>query len=352
MTSGGNVPLTTIERLSAQGLSGRTFSDPNEVVGRLLAVQAQDARGARLTIRSRTQGLSAADVDSAFNEGSMVLTWLNRGTLHLVRSEDYAWLHAVTAPRQVNFNLRRLEQEGVSPDQAEKGEAAIRAEIADRGPRTRAELRSALEAAGVPTAGQAFIHVLMYCSLRGQIVRGPMRGGEQQFVLVDEWLGEQASVDTGAALAELARRYLAGHGPAGVRDLAKWAAITLGQAKEGFEAIGDEVVETATDLLRLKGAAAGSEMPAPKLLGPFDPILHGWQSRDFLIPDEQERSVVTTNGIFRPTILVDGQVAGIWRLAAGEIELQPFGEINPAALGALEAEVDDVHRFLRASDRD
>lgn len=333
-------------------MSGEPLGSPDDVVGRLLAVQAQDARGARLTIRSRTNGLSAADVDPAFNEGSMIITWLNRGTLHLVRSEDYRWLHAVTAPRQVKFNLRRLEQEGVSPDQAEKGEVAIRADIADRGPRTRAELRSALEGAGVPTAGQAFIHLLMYCSLRGLIVRGPMRGGEQQFVLVDEWLGKQPPVDTEAALAELARRYLAGHGPAGVRDLAKWAAVTLGQAKAGFAAIGEVVVEAGPGLLRLKDSAAGGEMPAPKLLGPFDPILHGWQSRDFLIPDEQERSVVTTNGIFRPTILVDGQVAGIWRLAAGEIELQPFGEINPAALGALEAEVDDVHRFLRASDRD
>ena len=119
MTSGGNEPLTTIERLSAQGLSGSPFGNSDDVVGRLLAVQAQDARGSRLTIRSRTQGLSAADVDSAFNDGSMVITWLNRGTLHLIRSKDYAWLHEVTAPRQVNFNLRRLEQEGVSPDQAE-----------------------------------------------------------------------------------------------------------------------------------------------------------------------------------------------------------------------------------------
>ena len=352
MTSGGNEPATKIERLSAQGLSGEPLGSPDDVVGRLLAVQAQDARGSRLTIRSRTQGLSAADVDSAFNDGSMVITWLNRGTLHRSRSEDYAWLHEVTAPRQVNFNLRRLEQEGVSPDQAEKGEAAIRTEIADQGPRTRAELRSALEGAGVPTAGQAFIHVLMYCSLRGLIVRGPMRGGEQQFVLVDEWLGERPPVDTEAALAELARRYLAGHGPAGERDLAKWAAITLGQARAGMKAIKNEVVDAGQDLIRLERSGVSEELPPPKLLGPFDPILHGWQSRDFLVPDERERSVVTTNGVFRPTILVDGQVAGIWRLAEGKIELQPFGEIGAAAAGALEEEMEDVHRFLRATDSD
>ncbi len=102
----------------------------------------------------------------------------------------------------------------------------------------------------------------------------------------------------------------------------------------------------------MEPAGVSEELPPPKLLGPFDPILHGWQSRDFLIPDERERSVVTTNGVFRPTILVDGQVAGIWRLAEGKIELQPFGEIGAAAAGALEEEMEDVHRFLRATDSD
>lgn len=61
---------------------------------------------------------------------------------------------------------------------------------------------------------------------------------------------------------------------------------------------------------------------------------------------------MTTNGIFRPSILVDGQVAGIWRLSGGKIELQPFGEIDAVAVGALEAEIEDVHRFLGDADID
>src|SRR3954447_20046217 len=76
-------------RLTAQLLGGEPARDPVAVAERLLAVQAQDPRGARLAIRSRTAGLSAADVDRAFTDDrSIVITWLNRGTLHLVRSED------------------------------------------------------------------------------------------------------------------------------------------------------------------------------------------------------------------------------------------------------------------------
>jgi hypothetical protein len=58
------------------------------VVERLLAVQAQDARGARLTVRARSDGLRASDVDDdALNSGELVTTWVNRGTLHLIRSK-------------------------------------------------------------------------------------------------------------------------------------------------------------------------------------------------------------------------------------------------------------------------
>ena len=87
------------ERFAAQGLSGPSLPDAASVAERLLAVQGQDPRGARLAVRARTEGLTAADVDRALSdERSLLITWLNRGTLHLVRSEDYPWLHALTTP--------------------------------------------------------------------------------------------------------------------------------------------------------------------------------------------------------------------------------------------------------------
>src|ERR1700743_1780346 len=85
------------ERLVAQLLSGRPARDPLTVTQRLLAVQGQDPRGARLAIRARSTRLTARDVDRALtDERSLLITWLNRGTLHLICSEDYSWLHALT----------------------------------------------------------------------------------------------------------------------------------------------------------------------------------------------------------------------------------------------------------------
>src|SRR5436189_159120 len=78
------------------------------VAERLLAIQGQDPRGARLAVRARTAGLSAADVDRALTEErSLLITWVNRGTLHLIRSEDYPWLHALTTPPLFTSNARR-----------------------------------------------------------------------------------------------------------------------------------------------------------------------------------------------------------------------------------------------------
>ena len=97
-------------------------------------MQGQDPRGARLAVRARTEGLTAADVDRALSEErSLLITWLNRGTLHLVRSEDYPWLHALTTPPLFTSATRRLTQEGVPPDAAERGVATIERALAGRG---------------------------------------------------------------------------------------------------------------------------------------------------------------------------------------------------------------------------
>jgi len=335
------------ERLTAQLLSGPPAARATDVAGRLLAVQAQDLRGARLAIRARTGGLSAADVDRALSdERSIVISWLNRGTLHLVRREDYGWLHALTTPQLLTGNARRLEQEGVMPRAADLGVAVVERALADDGPLTRAALRERVADAGVRVEGQAIVHILVLATLRGLIVRGPVVGKDQAFVLTRDWLGETAPVDRDAALAELARRYLAGHGPADDRDLAKWAGIRLGDARAGLRAIAAELIERPDGLVDLARRAAAAELPGPRLLGPFDPLLLGWRSREQVLGSHQ--GVVTVNGIFKAIALVRGRAVGTWRMPQGEVVLEPFGRVARADRDALDADAQDVRRFLGA----
>jgi hypothetical protein len=343
------------QRFTAQLLSGPPAQQVTDVADRLLAVQAQDPRGARLAIRARSTGLSAHDVDDAFTrDRSIVVSWLNRGTLHLVRAEDYWWLHPLTTPRLSTGTARRLAQEGVSPDAAERGVAVIEHALADHGPQTRSQLRARLDAAGVRTAGQAQVHILVLASLRGSIVRGPMVGAHQAFVLVRDWLGTPPpALDHDVALGELARRYLVGHAPAGAADLAKWAGIPLGESRRGLRAIGAAIVERADGLVALAGSAAANRsdvrattpsLPRPRLLGAFDPLLLGWASREPILGSH--RGVVTVNGLFRPIALVKGRAAATWSMPNRTVVLAPFEPISDSHTRALHRDGGDVVRFL------
>jgi hypothetical protein len=319
------------------------------VTGRLLAIQGQDPRGARLAIRARSAGLTAADVDRALTDDrSLLITWLNRGTLHLVRSADYWWLQPLLTPPLLTSNARRLGQEGVSPEAADKAVALIERSLAADGPLTRPQLRERIAAAGVRTEGQALVHLLFLAALRGVAVRGPMAGREHAFVLTRDWLGPPpAPLDRDPALAELARRFLAGHGPASERDLAKWTGLPLRDTRSALRAIGAELEERDDGLAALASTAAqraAGEIPPARLLGAFDPLLHGWVSREPILGEH--RGIVTVNGLFRPFALVAGRAAGTWSLAGGVLTVDRFSELPDAAEQELAAETADVRRFL------
>lgn len=332
----------------AQGLAGPQGADPVAVVERLLAVQGQDPRGFRLAIRARTTGLTAADVDRALtDERSLLVTWLNRGTLHLVRSEDYPLLQALTTPPLFTSAKRRLGQEGVSPAEVERSVKTIDRALAEEGPLTRLQLRERLEAAGVQTAGQAMIHLLFLVCLQGIAARGPMAGKQHAYVLVRDWLGAQKPVDREKALAELARRYLIGHAPADDRDLARWAGLPLRDARAGLAAIAPELEEREDGLVRLRRQPSAAEIPPPRLIGAYDPVLLGWTSREAIIGPHTH--LVTNNGLFRPFAMVDGRAVARWRFAGGKVSIEPLGRITKKVAAALNADAADVERYMAGS---
>jgi Winged helix DNA-binding domain len=332
-------------RLTAQLLAGPPARDPVAVAERLLAVQAQDPRGARLAIRARTDGPTAHDVDRALTQDrSLVVSWLNRGTLHLVRREDYPWLLALTAPTLRTANARRLAQEGVSPDETARGVGLVERALADEGPLSRRQLAERLAAAGVPTGGQALVHVLFAACLDGLAVRGPMAGRQHAYALVRDWLGPQPTVERDRALAELARRYLSGHGPASDRDLARWAGLPLRDARAGLAAIAGSLAERQDGLVDLAGRAAPQPLPPPRLLGTFEPVLLGWSSRRDILGDDDPRAV--GGGIFRAIAIVRGRAVATWAVRDGAVGLEPFRPLAAAELATLEADGAAVLRYL------
>lgn len=334
------------------------------VVAHQLAVQAQDFRCARLALRARTRATTTADVDRALTEDrSVLVTWLNRGTLHLVAREDHPWLLGLTAPTLVTAVGRRLHQLGVAPGTAERAVAVIERALHEHGPLTRHQIGGHLEAAGIPARGQAGIHLLFLSGIRGITVRGPVADDLQRYVLARDWLELPAdppaalvAEERDRALAELARRYLRGHGPAGDRDLATWAGLPLRDARAGLTAIAREVDEVpGTDLVALRPRPGDPPVPARipvRLLPAWDEMLVGWRDRSLVVP-ERDREAYTggasPNGMLPAIACAGGRAIGRWSIRRTRttvaVEVTPFAPPSARTAQALRREAADVARF-------
>jgi hypothetical protein len=283
-------------------------------------VQAQEWRWARLALRARGDGFRGAEVDAAVNDGTLIVGWLLRGTLHLVRREDYAWLLALAAPGQEAQSLRRLGQEGVPAGAVDRALDLVESALVEDGPLGRDELAQRVARAGVPVEGQAPHHLLRLATLRGRAVRGPLK----RYAAPRDWLGEELpQVDRDRAVGELARRYLAAHAPATPADLAYWAGLPLRD-------------------VRALPMDASSREPGPvpaRLLPAFDEYMLGWKDRGFAVAAEHARRVHPGGGIIRPVGIVDGQAVATWT-PRGAIE--PFADADPALFAH---ELKDVERF-------
>jgi hypothetical protein len=354
-------------RLRVQGIASPSGASPDDTVRRMLAMQAQDYTGALWAVGLRTPGSTEASIESALADGRVVRSWPMRGTLHLVPPEDLGWMLSVTAPRTLRSTDSRRVQLGLThADLAVARDTAV-----DRlsGGRVlaRDELLGAFDAAGASTASQRGYHLLLHLGITRVIVFGPVRvtpgGGRQHtFALLDEWVTAPRRLEPDEALGQLAARYFAGHGPATVRDLAWWASLTLTQARRGTELAREgldalDVDGTEYLLPRDLPAGDGASGPAPAAasgvhaLPGFDEYLLGYRDRGAALAPEHASLVVPgKNGLFLPTIVVDGEVVGTWRRTLSPkgviVEASPFGSMSARTARALESTLDRYARFV------
>jgi len=346
-------------RMRAQLLTGRRPRSAAEVVGALGGLQALDTPASRLAVRPRSAGLDAEAVRRACDQDrSVVRTWVMRGTLHMVAAGDAGWLVGLLGPIFLAAGRRRRLQLGLDDRLLGRAMEALPAVLAG-GPLSRAELVRALAAKGVKVnpEGQAPAHLVGSAALSGLVCRGPdLDGDEASYVLLEDWIGNGRSREGDDALAELARRYLAGHGPAAPEDLAAWSGLPIGRARLGFELVEGELAEVELDGRQLwapkGGRAPRAQGPVVRLLGRFDDYLLGWRGRDLILDPRFARRIQAGGGWIHPAVMVDGRVAGTWRSrragARLDLTVEPFGRLPRGTRPGLEAEAADLGRFLGA----
>jgi hypothetical protein len=341
-------PALLGERLARQGLVDRPCRSPAEAAARTTALQAQDNLAARLGVRARATGVRDADVQRAIeDERTVVRTWLMRGTIHLVDAADLRWLVRLTGPAVARKFRTRWRHLGLTDDVADKTLDALPDILAD-GPATRREIRDRLVARGIVVDSpdpQAYAHVIVHASTAGLICRGPDRGRDNTFVLIDDWLPDAPGGPVGDdALAELARRYFTAFSPATGADFTTWSGLP---STRPIELIRDELRRADVD--GRAGYRLGEVAPARglRLLPAFDNYLVGYRNRSaHLEPGLHDR--VYQGGWILPTVILDGRVIGTWSLdrAKGHVTVSPFARAGVTVTRRLRAELADVGRFL------
>jgi hypothetical protein len=343
-------------RLSGQRLGARRRrGSVQRVVADVFALQAQDDFAATLGIWARSDGLTAADVAKARDvDGSVVRVWCLRGTLHLVSAADVRWLLDVLRPIFVKKNRTRRLQLGLDDETTARGVQAVVAMLAD-GPRTRAEIADRLAHDGIPSKGQATIHILWRAALDGLVCYGPDRDGSETLVLLDDWLKPGPIGDRDRNLTQLAQRYLQAYAPTRPEDFAAWSGLGLTDARHAWQQLGAAVQQVATPSGTMWLPAKAKPFPpaqaAPvRLLPAFDGLWLGYRDGFAALSPAQRQQIYPGGGVIRPSVLLDGRPVGTWTRRARskdiEVSVDLFTELSPEAHVALKIAVTDLASFL------
>ena len=279
-----------------------------------------------------------------------------RGTLHLAAADDIRWLVQLLGPVFARAGARRHTQLGLDGDLKTRGVAGIRRILADSGPLTRYELVDRLRGKGIALdpKTQGPIHLIAFAAMQAVLCLGPDRDdGESTYVLLDDWVPPARTPTRGAALAELARRYFAGYGPATVDDFGAWSGINMAEARSAVVAAKPSLADVTIrgqpgfvlkDRLR---QVTGPATPQARLLPAFDTYLLGYRRRDLAVSPTLQRRLQRGGGWLHPAVVVDGRAVAAWSLrkSGGRGQLQ-VERISRAIRAGVEAEAADIGRFL------
>ena len=342
------------QRLAAGGHA----QSPEAVVAALGAVQAQDYLGAKWAVAQRAVACTDAGVEEALDRGTILRTHVLRPTWHFVAPADIRWLLALTAPRVHALNAPYYRQTGL--DEARllaRSDGALAKAVQGGRYLTRDEVRAALLDAGIRADGLRLALLLMHAELEGVVCSGPRRGKQFTYAALDERAPTARHLPADEALAELARRYFTGHGPARPHDFAWWSGLRVADAQQAIQALGPALESRSagndTYLVAADGTRPSRRRGGPRvhLLPSYDEYVVAYRNHAPIVEVGHAKTLSIRGGfVGAAVILVDGRVAGSWRrtleragVTVHAALLLPF---DAAAQASLERETVRYGQFL------
>lgn len=313
-------PLTSNDitnyRMVNQQIAETTFTRPEEIVAWMGAMQAQEYAMAKWAIGVRLPHATDQIIEQAIDEAKIIRIHILRPTWHFVSADDIRWMLQLTAPhicRACNSMFRKLE---LTEAVLKKANGVIEKTLAGK-QLTRQEIMMALEEAGIATHDLRGVHLMFKAELDGIVCNGARRGKNLTYALLDERVPPSKTLTREEAQAELARRYFTSHGPATLRDYVWWSGLPVADARAGLAAIQHMLVcEKAGEQEYWYDPAYMPKHDLRQsihLLPAFDEYMVSYKDRSAGLSTIYNRQVFTLNGIFKPIIVVNGKVTGIWK---------------------------------------
>jgi hypothetical protein len=317
-------------------------------------MQAQDYSGVKWGIGLRTAGATEATINQAAADYSIIRTWLIRGSLHLAAGKDVRWMLKLLAPHIIANSARRYRQLELSEEDFSDSYKILNRALNETSPLTRTEIFHSLDQASVSVEGQRGYHILRRAALEGLICFGPFKDKSETYVLLDDCGTDRFALEKDEALAELALRYFQSHGPATLEDYRWWSGLRAADARTGIklnqpylveERIGDSLYWFLEGQVQARNSA-----PSGVLLPAYDEYVLGYKARDLVLNPKFDTKAVSNNGVFRPVIVIDGQILGTWKQKvkrhSRSVSLNSFKSMTADQIKALKEAIDQYAAFV------
>lgn len=304
-------------RLLSQQITGGKLKSPKEMAGWLGAMQAQDYQMVKWALGLRLPKSTDREMEEAMDNGQIIRTHLMRPTWHLVSSDDIYWMLELTSPHiksAMNATNKMLELDGQIYSKCNK---IIEKALAGGKHLTRDELMTILGKAKISTAGLRSIHIMFHAELDGIVCNGARRGKNHTYALLEERVPKVKSLPREEALAMLAKKYFSSHCPATLKDFIWWSGLPVKDARNALEMIKpgfiSEAIGSETYWFTNSFSIPKTNNGSVYLLPAFDEFLISYKDRTASFPLGNHKKAFTSNGIFRPVIVINGHVTGIWK---------------------------------------
>jgi hypothetical protein len=345
--------LATLDR---QLLLERRRIDVAEAVRRICALQAQAPASPYLALWNRVQDFAPEDLDAAFADRRIMKATLMRITLHAVHAEDYQpWRAAILSVlRASRLYDRRFTSTGLTPADADTLLPELTGFLAQ--PRTGAEVEERLTERFGEHAHRVWWALRTYAPAHHASTGGPWSFGTPNTYLASSAAPEAGPEEAAVGVRRLLLAYLRAFGPASAQDFARFTMLKRPAITQALRELDDRLVQVTglgrTALFDLPDATVPAEdTPAPpRLLPMWDSTLLAHVGPGRVVPEEYRPLVVRRNGDTLPCLLVDGQVAGVWRAVDDGVELTAFHTLGKAAWRGLEEEAEKLSAFIAGRD--